>query len=230
MHSTLPGGKATSLTRGMSVVVKEGVLDPDYGAPIGGWQGRVATIEHYANGIQVMIAWDSQTLRKMSDQLIAKCGKDDLDWSRMRLDDCEVEAAPARDLPEEVEAAVKEIRDSLKWAHLDEQGERIRAVLGYVQADDEWLSFGAWQDYLAQRLEMPFRARVSEVQERGPLQAGDQVEVMALLEAVDLYGLIVELKAGKRTLQFPLCDLEALDQKSANFQLLDDYATWFANQ
>jgi hypothetical protein len=45
-----------------------------------------------------------------------------------------------------------------------------------------------------------------------------------------MYGILIEVKEGRRKLAFPLCDLEATDEQSTNYQLVKDYAIWFANR
>jgi len=42
--------------------------------------------------------------------------------------------------------------------------------------------------------------------------------------------VLVNIKAGRDTYVFPLCDLKAVNEKSDNFTLSDDYAVWFANR
>jgi hypothetical protein len=46
----------------------------------------------------------------------------------------------------------------------------------------------------------------------------------------DLYGVIVDLRHGRRKYAFPLCDLEVTDKHSPNYQIVRDYAVWFANR
>jgi hypothetical protein len=41
---------------------------------------------------------------------------------------------------------------------------------------------------------------------------------------------LVNIKARGEAYVFLLCDLKAVDQKSANYALTDDYAVWFANR
>jgi hypothetical protein len=79
---------------GISVVVKSGVLDPDFGIDIGGWHGR---IEEVNDGETVFIRWDSITLREMSLDLIIRCENENLDWEVMTLDTDEIEVTTARD-------------------------------------------------------------------------------------------------------------------------------------
>jgi hypothetical protein len=56
---------------GDSVIVKQGVLDPDLGTDIGGWQGRIAEIEQQSNLIG--IDWDSLILGNIPDSAIDNC-------------------------------------------------------------------------------------------------------------------------------------------------------------
>lgn len=84
---------------GDSVVVKAGVVDPDFGIDIGGWQGRVKELD---DDDTVFIAWDSVTLRQMGLDLIIRCENENLDWEVMTLSQTEVEKTTSRDSEEDV--------------------------------------------------------------------------------------------------------------------------------
>ncbi len=56
---------------GDSVIVKAGVLDPDLGTDIGGWQGRISEVDSEGNIIG--IDWDSLTMKNIPDSVIDKC-------------------------------------------------------------------------------------------------------------------------------------------------------------
>jgi hypothetical protein len=104
------GGPAFPFKAGDSVVVKEGVQDPDYGDDMGDWQGRVVEIEEYPpEPPMVTIQWDSLTLRNMPRASIERAKKEGLDWSEMNLYATELERATARDSLEDVAAAHREI-------------------------------------------------------------------------------------------------------------------------
>ena len=94
-------------------------------------------------------------------------------------------------------------------------------------ADDE---VEAWNQYLMQVLVFPFEAKVSEIQEKGPLNDGDLVKIQDIIEADDLYGLLVDVQCGREHVVFPLCDLTVRDRTSANYTLVQDYCVWFANR
>lgn len=91
-------------------------------------------------------------------------------------------------------------------------------------------AFGAWEKYLNESLSFPLEAEISDCQTGGPLQHGDRIRIHSILGSEDLYGVIVKLRSGRKIYHFPLCDIEVLDEKSKNYQLVDDYRDWFANR
>jgi len=46
----------------------------------------------------------------------------------------------------------------------------------------------------------------------------------------DLYGIIVEVRFGRKKRYFPLCDLETIDLDDEGKQASCDYRVWFANR
>ncbi len=94
---------------GESVVVKSGVLDPDFRIDISGWQGRIKEVDD-DDEETVFIRWDSFTLREMGLDLIVRCENENLDWEVMTLDMDEIEVTTARDS----EADVSRIASQLK--------------------------------------------------------------------------------------------------------------------
>jgi hypothetical protein len=92
---------------GDSVVVKSGILDPDFGIDISGWQGR---IEETDDGDTVFIRWDSITLRKMSMATIIRCENENLDWEVMTLDKDDIEVSTARDSEADVDRIASQLK------------------------------------------------------------------------------------------------------------------------
>ncbi len=213
---------------GDSVIVKAGVLDPDLGTDIGGWQGRISEIEPQSNLIG--IDWDSITLKQIPDSVIDKCEESGWDWTRMSLSSTEVELTQPQDTEEDVAAIIEQIESQHRWSYLGEEGKGIQAVLADVDPDDEMAAFEAWKEHLEKVLSFPFEAVVDEFQERGPLRAGDKVTVQSLADVVGLYGILVKVKHKRRRADFPLCDLEATEPNSSNYRFLRDYVVWFANR
>src|SRR3972149_4096018 len=156
---------------GESVVANPGVVDPDDGFDMGGWQGRV-TENHHADeqgNSYVTIAWDSITLKQMPVEVIERCEEDGLDWSSMGLYASEVQPASPRDKIHQVQAVKAELEDAHHMDHLGEQGRRIQQVLNSASRKGEIGAFKAWEKYLQANLTFPFEVEVSEWQERGPI-------------------------------------------------------------
>jgi hypothetical protein len=103
-------------------------------------------------------------------------------------------------------------------------------VLAGVDPDDEMASLDAWKAYLTRRMAFPFEAEVAEFQDSGPFSDGDRVQVVHISQVNDLYGIMVHAQAKGGNYNFPLCDLQVVDRRSPNHQILDDYAVWFANR
>ena len=216
---------------GDSVRVKSGIKDPDFGTAIGGWQGRISNIEASAKDTTISIQWDSVTLKNMPAAMIEQCEEQGLDWAEMALGANDVELTKPRDDERDVAQIKEQLSNKYGWAYLGEGGKRIQQVLAAMEVDDDLDEFGAWEQHFEKNLCYPFEAVIAEYQERGPLRGGDKVSVTGSAEATDeMYGIIVDVRVGKRNYALPLCDLEATDKKSPNYQLVKDYAVWFANR
>ncbi len=92
---------------GESVVVKSGILDPDFGIDISGWQGR---IEEADDGNTVFIRWDSITLRGIRMGIIIRCENENLDWEVMTLDKDDIEVSTARDSKADVDRIASQLK------------------------------------------------------------------------------------------------------------------------
>jgi hypothetical protein len=223
---------STSLKIGNSVKVKEGMPCPDLeDLCIGGGQGRISEIgeDDDGNGL-ICIRWDSITLKNMPRYFIDQSEEEGVEYERMYLWPEDVKLAECRDTEEDVAKATKKSSKRHSWSWLGEEGKRIQRVLADVNEDDVMKALKAWQKYMEKTLTFPFDAVVSGYQRKGPLQLGDRVSVKKISIVDDLYGVIVELRRGRKKYHHPLCDLEVINEDSANYQPLTDYCVWFANR
>jgi len=209
---------------GDSVKVKEGIMCPDDNSVcIGGWQGRVSDTEEDDNIVE--IHWDSITLKQLPREYIKKSEEEGLDWTEMYLSADEIEPASPRDS----EATANDVREEMEskfcWLGMDKEGERIFEVI--ADADDE---VETWARHLLQVLVFPFEAKVSEPQDKGPLDDGDKVQVHGITEADEHYGIFVDVTCGRQRFVFPLCDLTVRERKSPSYTPVKDYCVWFANR
>ena len=92
-----------------------------------------------------------------------------------------------------------------------------------------------WEKHLSLHLMFPFEARIDEHQgddlfkEDGPLRYDDIVVVVRVIGDDAQYGVLAEIKKGRKPYEFPLCDLAIDDDEAPNYKLLENYRTWFAN-
>lgn len=214
---------------GDAVFVKPGVMCPDRPAlSLAGWQGRVTEV--YPQDGTLELKWDSQTLRAIPDAYIRNCEIESLGWESMVLEIEEVSPATPRDTPRAAESAYKEIMSRHAWDYLADENPGIGQVIGHLERAGALTYLETWEGNLEQVLEFPFEARVAETEGRGPVQVGDIVKVLRIADMDDRYGLFADVRLDRHAYLLPLCDLEASDKSSPNYQALKDYVVWFANR
>ena len=211
-----------------SVRVKAGIKDEEFGLDLSGWQGWISEIDE--KNELILIAWDSITLQSLPAAYIADAEEQGLGWDTYYLAPEDVELAEARDVKTRTEKVRNELQTKFAWHYLGEEGQEISRILAGIAPDDELKLYGRWEEYLSANLTFPFKAEVSEVQERGPLRDGDMLVVHEIESSEDVYGLIAKVKKGRKTYYFPLCDLTVADEKSPNYNPVQLYAVWFANR
>jgi len=106
------------------------------------------------------------------------------------------------------------------------QEDRIEAVLKKfkdITVSENTIS--AFEHFLNDQLEFP-----------GEVFCPEENEYYLLYEIEDsgeeLYGILAKLKLvsdERRETVMPLCDLRAVDNRSKNYQLINDYSSWFIN-
>jgi hypothetical protein len=109
---------------------------------------------------------------------------------------------------------------------LSDQEKRIDEVL---KKSEGWAveskTVYAFLNHLTKNLQLPFEVINMEDDERyllfGIEDSGDTM--------YGLTGNVKLLSDKRRKLVLALCDLEAIEKGSKNFELLDDYSVWFCN-
>lgn len=215
---------------GDCVKVRDGVKDPDFEMDISGWQGRVSVVDEFEDETIVAIQWDSITLKNMPPSLIEQCDEEGFDWSEISLSIEDIEAGVARDDEHEVEHVIHSMTKHIEFAHLGERGERIQRVIAGIDEENYIDALTAWNNYLSEVLSFPFAAKVDEFEEEYPFPRGEVVQVMSIHSLDDAYGVAVQIEHNGDSMEFPLCDLAALDKESKNYEAIKDYRVWFANR
>jgi hypothetical protein len=80
------------LNCGDHLIVKQGVLEPDFKSVISGWTGKINDIDSTSGPNRLVeIYWDKATLTDMSKKHIKKCDKKNLNHEIMWLEEDEIE-------------------------------------------------------------------------------------------------------------------------------------------
>lgn len=221
---------------GDSVVVKQGIKDPDFGNDISGFQGRVVSLYLDNDPPSLLIAWDSETLKELSGKSFVYCEREGLDWASMGLATHEVELTKARDKLSDVEEAKAWVVTQYYWYGIGDneaQGRRIQAVVNSADKSAKYRETAileAWDEYLKTNLKLPFGVTVEESPKDSPIRLQDKVTVTAFYMIDESFGIIVEVKHKTGKYQLPLCDLSVPMRKAKNYQFVADYSLWFANR
>jgi hypothetical protein len=213
------------------VRVKRGVADPDFpDVPLGGWSGTVREVDSSGGGRLCLVEWNEATLAAIHPVFRKRCERDGVELERMWLAEKDLE--PDSGAPVQIEEATPESRPLRE----EDQDDRVRTALGLTSDDplpdvsEETLR--RYHSYLSERLRFPFEAEASE--ETGPLESTEHaVKVTGLLDPAEydldeFYGLICEVREGRRKYQLPLGELEATGG-GESARLVEDYAYWFWN-
>ncbi len=102
----------------------------------------------------------------------------------------------------------------------------IEEVLKGTKPKDYNTQADRWFEFLSSKITFPFDAVVLHTESSG-LSFGDIVSVKKIDNLIDMYGLLVEIRKGRKKYIFPICDLEVLDKKSENYLLFDAFLEWW---
>ena len=106
------------------------------------------------------------------------------------------------------------------------QSDRIKNLLNEcadLSVGSETLQ--AYYLFLLQNLNLPCDVITASEYERYQLELLENSED----EFFGLLGKVKLLSDERKISMIPLCDLKAVNNRSENFELLNDYATWFIN-
>lgn len=132
---------------------------------------------------------------------------------------------------------------------IDEHEVRVLEILGGEDVSVSDQSLKRYLDYLKQNIQLPCLLTGGEDfdwEEYYVLGPGDEDEYKELKKTRPSYrdtfellsferwqdrGICVDVRrvADKKQFELPLADLKAVDKKSANRQIVEDYAVWFVN-
>ncbi len=134
---------------------------------------------------------------------------------------------------------------------IDKQDERISSIFGGEIPNVAEESLATYLAYLKEPLELPCeltgiedfdweeyyvigpgnQKEYEKLKKTKPSYT-DKYDLLSLADEVDEWvGILVNVKrvSDKKKFTLPLAELKATDERSKNYQLLDDYSVWFVN-
>jgi len=212
------------------VKVKEGIKDPDFESQLmDNWQGKVIGIQTADNLVE--IEWDVETLLSTPEKYLRKLIKEGYDYETMTLEVSVLERANRSDHSNQRKDAMSTLDAKLYWVELFEEEEKsikYGKLFHGINRDNYNEIYKRWAAYLSENLTFPIETIVVEA-ERGRIKNGAQIKLLAIDDYDDMYGILGIGKYAREAVSYPICNLEAIDKKSKNYELLRDYVIWFAN-
>lgn len=210
------------------VKTKKGIKTPDSEYQLmDGWQGKVTEIQKEARLVE--IEWDTQTLLDTSYEYLHDMIKGGYDHELIFLTIDELELTTKRPASAEEKA---QLEAKIYWIDFYDSKEKNKAygeLFKGISISDDYGFYQKWEEYLSENLKFPFMTEVAE-SERGGLKIETKIKLLDLNDYEDMYGVFGIGKYEMGSITTPICNLEAVDKKSKNYELLRDYVVWFANR
>ena len=96
-----------------------------------------------------------------------------------------------------------------------------------------------WEEWLESQLKFPFMVTrqedmsvdpFSEVSNNNPFRVDNTFKVIMIEDEDESHGIIMKVRAGRKTGYVPLADLEVTPKDDSNFWPVREYVVWFANR
>lgn len=212
------------------VKVKNGIKAPDFEYQLmDGWQGMIKDIQKEHDLVEIEL--DSQTLLNTPEKYLKDIINEGYNYEIMTLEISDLERANRRDNSTQRKKVKAQLDAKIYWIELFEEEEKsiqYGKLFQGIKLDDYYQLYQKWEEYLSDNLDFPIETKVVE-SERGRIRNGARIKLLDIEDYDDKYGVFGIGKHEREAVTFPICNLEAIDKKSKNYQLLRDYAIWFAN-
>jgi hypothetical protein len=118
-----------------------------------------------------------------------------------------------------------------KGLSLEDTKQIISGILSEAgKYKDELKCYEVWDKYLSKHLKFPFDAIVIDNYGSEVFKLNDQISIKNIDNYVSLYGLIAEVRFGRKKYFQQLCDTKVTDKKTTNYLFIEAYKEWFCNR
>jgi hypothetical protein len=216
-----------AIKKGAFVRVKNGTQVPDFDDQLmDGWEGEV--IQVYQEEHTIEIKWDIKTLLGIPYQYLHDTISGGYDHEVMTLFPEEVEISTKRESSQEEKEQLDTKIHWIDFYDTQEKNQQYDQIFNGIMVSDSNAMFQRWEEYLGTTLRFPFEVEVVELA-RGWARLGAKIKLLAIGEYDDLQGVLGIGTYNREAITIPLCNLEAVDKDSENYELVNDYVVWFAN-
>lgn len=217
-----------TISIGQYVKVKNGIKAPDLDYQLmDGWQGKVTDI--LKDDRLIEIEWDIKTLLNTPYQYLYDIISNGYNHQVMTLSLDELAPSTKRTFTRHEKSTLYAKLYWIDFYGIQEVDEFYTELFKGIDVKDEYALLDKWEEYLTQTLKFPFETKVAET-DRGGLKIGAKIKLLDLDDYDDKYGIFGIGKGEMGAITFPICNLEATDKKSKNYELLRNYVVWFANR
>jgi len=217
----------STIKPGDYIKVKNGIKAPDFDYQLmDGWQGKITGIEKEYKTVEIQ--WDIKTLLATPYQYLHDIISQGYDYELMNLLIDELETANKRENSEKEKVDLESKIYWIDFYETKEKNQKYGELFKGISSSDYNGFFQKWEEYLIENLKFPLDVEVAE-SERGSLKIGTKIKLLDLDDYDDKYGIFGIGKYEMGAITFPLCNMEAKEKNSENYELLRDYVVWFAN-
>lgn len=217
-----------TISIGQYVKVKNGIKAPDLDYQLmDDWQGKVTAI--LKDDRLIEIEWDIKTLLNTPYQYLHDIISNGYDHQVMTLSLDELVSSTKRAFTRHEKSTLYAKLYWIDFYSIQEVDEFYAELFKGVDVEDEYALLDKWEEHLSQMLNFPFETKVAET-DRGGFKIGTRIKLLDLDDYDDKYGIFGIGKGETGAVTFPICNLEATDKESKNYELLRNYVVWFANR
>ena len=111
-----------------------------------------------------------------------------------------------------------------------EKIEKIKkTVLKGIKSRKKEKQLDIWWTFLEKNLTFPCEAIIQD-SENFELEFEDIVQINKIDNYIDPYGVLVEIKKGRKKYIFPLCFLEIVEKESENYFITEAFLEWWCDK
>ncbi|MCC6147133.1 MAG: hypothetical protein IT308_06145 [Anaerolineaceae bacterium] len=210
------------------VKIKQGIIDLESGAELGGWLGRIVEfLEDDEGDLVAYVRWDSVTLRNIPDDFFEYCRKNQVSGVDILIGVDALAPAYARDTIDEANWERTRILAKYFWPQIENYTENTLTALEAHKKDGGSV-LQAWEEYLKTNLTFPLTAEI-KLQGKTIRQKKCKCIVQDLNGSEDTYGVAVFVEINGSFFVLPLTSIQVA-RNSEVYLALETYRFWFNNQ